>query len=83
MRVPLHYETLAGAHDTESEVQQLLQNVSGPRLELKKTSGVTIEVYCDTSSERGRTAEFQKFTFTYVHGLPHPEELYTVKSTTE
>lgn len=60
VRVPIDYEALA----------RIQRNESGPRIYLKKITGVTIEVYCNPSIGRYRpfiTPEFRKFNRIHIH----------------
>lgn len=81
VRFPIDNEALAGAQRTGSEAQQLLQDESYPRMELRKIPSVAIEVYRSTSTGRGQpfiTPEFQKTGVTYVQdtsgGTLHHQE---------
>lgn len=83
---PLDYQLLARAQETDTELQELLQNGSTLKLEKVRLPDSNHLVFCDVSTSISRpfvTLEHRRQTFNMLHNLSHPGVKATVRLVTE
>jgi cleavage and polyadenylation specificity factor subunit 1 len=76
---PQYYDALSASHDSDEELQTLLQPSTGLRLAKLPIPGTTVLIYCDTSD--GRTWSYipvplRPQVFHPVHDLSHPSTTF-------
>lgn len=84
--VPIDYQSLASAQETDSELQELLKTGSTLKLERVRVDEQNLQVYCDTSTHSPRpfiTTSFRRQVFDSLHNLSHPGAKATTKMVTQ
>lgn len=84
--VPLDYQSLACAQETDDELQDLLKNGTTLKIKKVRTTQANLPVYCDVSTGISRpfiTKTFRRQAYEAIHNLSHPGGKATVRLVTE
>lgn len=86
LSLPIDYQSLALAQDSDEILKSLLMSGSSLKLEKRRVPESTTQVYCDVSTESVRpyvTPAHRRQVFNALHNLSHPGVKATVRLITD